>query len=76
MVSVTFAIPVAELPLLEKSLPLCPTIKLLGVSRFVNHCDVFLTHENSADLYQLGCYVGRELELLGLPAGEEVANGA
>lgn len=70
MLSTSFTIPAAELPLLERSLPQCPTIELIGVSNFSlagqPYYDVFLTHRDSADLYQLGCCVGRELEQQGL----------
>jgi hypothetical protein len=68
MLSTSFVIPATELPLLEKSLPACPTIELVGVSAFSmagqHYYDVFLTHEDAADLYQLGSCVGRELEQL------------
>jgi hypothetical protein len=68
MLNTFFTIPAAELPLLQKSLPACPTIELVGTSFFSlsaqAYVDVYLTHETAADLYQLGICVGRELEQL------------
>jgi hypothetical protein len=66
MLSTTFVIPAAELPLLEKNLARCPSISLISASEFAvgaqGYFDVSLTYEEISDLYQLGNLVGRELE--------------
>lgn len=62
----TFVIPAEELPLVEGYLATCATASFVGATAFSvedrPYYDVFLTHCDEADLYNLGRYVGRELE--------------
>ena len=66
MLSATFVVPAIELPLIEKSLDKCPGVSLIGATPFSSggqhYYDVFLTHQDSADLYQLGYFVALEQE--------------
>jgi hypothetical protein len=66
MLSTTFVVPAAELPLIEKNLAQCPSISLISASGFGSgtqeYFDVSLTYEEPSDLYQLGSLVRRELE--------------
>jgi hypothetical protein len=66
MLSTTFVVPAAELPLIEKNLAQCPSISLISASEFSvgtqDYFDVSVTYEELSDLYQLGSLVRRELE--------------
>jgi hypothetical protein len=66
MLSTTFVVPAAEMPLIEKNLARCPSISLISASEFAvgtqEYFDVSLTYNETSDLYQLGSLVGRELE--------------